>query len=133
MDEKQALTETIDLWTQLALKAEKGFVLKKDKIPGLWQDYPCCCPCCEFAKIFPVESQSDFSVDCVVCPMYLAWQEYQSSRFSPVYSFCCAAKSPFSRWTYLRKKEPTMTYDIAFFCWLIVELAGECLESLEGN
>ena len=123
MDKKQALEESIKLWTRIAEKAHMEQVVDKWNIPGPWDIYCHNCPCCEYVK----DLKGYFSGDlCYECPMYEQWMFYADE---PMKFPCVYSTTPYQRWSDCTEsgERGMLWYDLEFFCLLVAELACEAL------
>jgi len=127
----QACRETYDLWAQMGEAAEKGNFKDKKDIPGPWLDYINNCPCCELDDQFCYDYDGDYDclMECKNCPM----------KWGSHFGHCNESGSPFHTWAHLQylyhyrftaTKNPSCI-DVAFFCFLIADLAKEAMERLE--
>ncbi|MBE9572399.1 MAG: hypothetical protein IMF11_17365 [Proteobacteria bacterium] len=120
----QACQQTHDLWTQIAQEAEKGQHKEKDEIRGPWQNYLYNCPCCEFTK-----ENRDLLV-CAECPMKPEWScFYKRSRGN----YLCAKAGPYMEWSWGKPpQDNTLScHDLAFFAYLIADMALEAIERIK--
>ena len=124
MNKRQALHETVELWTKMAGEIHKGHIADKWDIPGPWDVYSHNCPCCEYVKGL----QGHFTAHlCFKCPMYKQWRFYADEN---VDKFCCVQpRSPYQQWSNCVESGEVgiLRYDLEFFCLLIAELACEAL------
>ena len=125
MDKKQALRESIELWTGMAEKAHVKQVVDKWDIPGPWDVYYHNCPCCEYVRSL----RGYFAPQlCYKCPMYEQWWFYVDENVSKFY--CVQPRSPYQQWSDCVESGEVgiLWYDLEFFCLLIAELAQEALD-----
>ena len=124
MDKKQALRETVELWTKMADEIHKEYIADKWDIPGPWDVYAHNCPCCEYVRSL----RGYFAPQlCYKCPMYEQWRFYADEN---VGKFCCVQpRSPYQQWSNCVEsgKVGILWYDLEFFCLLVAELACEAL------
>lgn len=146
----QACSEIKDLWTEIALEAQKGKHRKKRGISGPWQRYYNQCPCCQYVyspkvvisgtDVYRLTSLAVF-LDCQLCPMAPEWksfdpldqdnsaENYFDQDNSAENYFCETHITPFLKWSSGPKHYSC--YDLAFFAWLIVDLAEEAMERIK--
>lgn len=113
LSKQQALKETRDMWNTMGKLAEHGLIAKKSEV--LDQKYVSSCPCCQYTT----QTNSTNKVICKRCP--ITWPS----------DHCMNQGSPYLNWVILRQYhilgDYVSTMDMAFFCFLIADLASEAL------
>ena len=119
MEKRQALKETIDLWTQVADKTEETqTVVQKHDIPGPWQNYLTGCPLCEYCNSVVEEREN-----CEECPVN--WEVSITGRRRV---YCCAPGSPYDSWIEAKTIDMKVLY-----ARRVAMLAQEALEALDNE
>lgn len=127
----KACKETQELWNEMGKEAEINKVqFAKQFIPGPWNKYKNNCPCCEYTK------QKNGSVVCRDCPMLEKWT-FIIGHIYDQDTYCEHGVSPYEKWRQLAAdktsvgRKTTSCIDVAFFCYLIADLAEEAAEEIE--
>ena len=117
----KALIETRDLWTKIGIKTEaERSHIDKSAVPGPHLEYLHRCPCCEYAKTSnPAEGP------CLKCPMQKQW----GCKDGEVCHYHCEEEeSPYLNWCIAAED---LCIDIAFWAYLIADLAQEAIDQLQ--
>ena len=141
MTKVEACEQTRNLWTKIAHEAEQGRCRQKHEIPGPWRKYIHCCPCCQYVYLVPrhMEEGSPYSeiLGCTICPMAPEWKNFPLHRPYDDHYYCEIYLTPYLKWRWLTNEVDMAAYrscyDIAFFAWMIVELAEDAIKRIKGE